>query len=338
MYNERKRFYAKIEKERNSRVIAYVTGDRQNMGTQIGSDVPDVLLEHLDRIGHAHKISLILYTLGGDTLAAWNIVNLIREFCDELEIIVPNKCRSSGTLMALGANNIIMTKQATLGPIDPSITREMSPIIPNSNPPQKLALSVESVKGYFQLLKREFGVKSNRAKSDAYLKLAEYIHPVVLGDVYRTQRQIQMLANRLLEFGYGSNKVIKNIVAFLCSDSGSHDYTINRTEARKLGLHIESPTQEVYDELKAWYLDVCEELKLKEPYNPISEIGQVASKEYSFKRCLIESVVYGQDAFLTVGKLAQVVITVNGTQQTTITDDRSFDGWRHIDVDSEVRV
>lgn len=121
MYSDRKKFYEKIERERNSKVIAYVTGDRPGMEAQIGADAPDIFLEHLDAIGKVEKISLVLYTCGGNTLAAWNIVNLFREFCDKLEIIVPNKCRSSGTLMALGANSIIMTKQATLGPIDPSI-------------------------------------------------------------------------------------------------------------------------------------------------------------------------------------------------------------------------
>lgn len=149
MYADRKRFYQKIEGERNSKVIAYVTGDRPGMGAQIGADTPDIFLEHLDVIGKVDKISLIIYTCGGDTLAAWNIINLFREFCNELEVIVPNKCRSSGTLMALGANSIVMTKQATLGPIDPSITRSMSPIIPNSTPPQRLPISVESVKDIF---------------------------------------------------------------------------------------------------------------------------------------------------------------------------------------------
>lgn len=108
MYDQRKEFYKKIEQEHNSKVIAYVTGDRPGMEAQIGADVPDIFVEHLDQIGQTHKISLILYTCGGDTLAAWNIINLFREFCDELEIIVPNKCRSAGTLMALGANSIIM--------------------------------------------------------------------------------------------------------------------------------------------------------------------------------------------------------------------------------------
>lgn len=331
MYNERKLFYEKIEKERGSKVIAYVTGDRENLGTQIGSDVPDILIEHLDVIGKADKISLILYTRGGDTLAAWNIVNLIREFCHEFEVIVPNKCRSSGTLMSLGANNIIMTKQATLGPIDPSITRAMSPLIPNTTPPQKLSLSVESVKGYIQLLKNEFGVHEDKSLSDAYIKLAEYIHPVVLGDVYRTQKQIQMLAKKLLVMGAYKEDIINKIVSFLCSDSGSHDYTINRSEARELGLHVESPSQEVYTELKAWYNDVVSELELRTPYNPVKELGDATSKTYSFKRCLIESVGFAQDAFISEGVLNKVSLSINGTQKITITDDQSFEGWRHVE-------
>ena len=262
---------------------------------------------------------------------------MIREFCIEFEIIIPNKCRSSGTLIALGANNIIMTKQATLGPIDPSITRPMSPIIPNSNPPQKLSLSVESVKGYYQLLKKEFGVSGNEALSLAYNKLVDFIHPVVLGDVYRTQKQIQMLANKLLNMGAYSKKARKRIVAFLCSDSGSHDYTINRTEARELGLRVESPSQEVYTELKSWYNDICNELQLKEAYDPIKEMGTLDKKDYTFKRCIIESVNYQQDSFVSEGQLSKNLISFNGGQRTTINDNRVFDGWRHFEnANSEV--
>lgn len=317
MYADRKRFYQKIEGERNSKVIAYVTGDRPGMGAQIGADTPDIFLEHLDVIGKVDKISLIIYTCGGDTLAAWNIINLFREFCNELEVIVPNKCRSSGTLMALGANSIVMTKQATLGPIDPSITRSMSPIIPNSTPPQRLPISVESVKGYFSLLKEEFGASSDAALSAAYTKLAEYIHPLVLGDVYRTQKQIQMLAEKLLRMHNVDDQTIKHIVSFLCSDSGSHDYTINRSEARNLGLSVETPTQETYNELKAWFMDVVDELELRNAYDPAKIIGADQKVDYLFKRCLIESVAYGQDAFISEGTLIKDTVVVNGTPRTS---------------------
>lgn len=328
MYADRKIFYQQIEDERNSKVIAYVTGDRPGMGAQIGADTPDIFLEHLDAIGKVNKISLILYTCGGNTLAAWNIVNLFREFCNELEIIIPNKCRSSGTLMALGANSIIMTKQATLGPIDPSITREMSPTIPGTNPPQQLSISVESVKGYFSLLKEEFGATSDAALSAAYTKLAEYIHPLVLGDVYRTQRQIQMLAEKLLRMSYTDEDIIKSIVAFLCSDSGSHDYTINRTEARSMGLNVESPTQETYNKLKAWFVDVTSELELRNPYDPAKVLGANQNKAYLFKRCLIESVDYGQDAFISEGILTKNTVNVNGINRTSIGNQVIFEGWR----------
>lgn len=329
MYADRKKFYEKIEVERQSKVIAYVTGDRPGMGAQIGADTPDLFLEHLDAIGKVNKISLIVYTCGGDTLAAWNIINLFREFCNELEIIVPNKCRSSGTLMALGANSIIMTKQATLGPIDPSITRSMSPVIPNTNPPQRLPISVESVKGYFSLLKEEFGASSDAALSAAYTKLSEYIHPLVLGDVYRTQKQIQMLAEKLLRMHHVDDEVIKIIVTFLCSDSGSHDYTINRTEARSLGLSVESPTQETYNELKAWFVDVVNELELKNAYDPAKVIGTNDKADYLFKRCLIESVAYGQDAFISEGSLIKDTVVVNGINRTSIGNNLCYEGWRH---------
>src|SRR4051794_24368163 len=110
-----------IERERGSRAIMYVTGDRPGWETQISPEVVDHFIDHLDPIVGSEKISLILYTRGGNTLAAWSIINLIRQFCNELEIIIPFKAWSAGTLMSLGANRLLMTKQATLGPIDPSI-------------------------------------------------------------------------------------------------------------------------------------------------------------------------------------------------------------------------
>lgn len=330
MFSERCKFYEKIEKERNTKVISYITGDRPGLECQIAADTPDIFLEHLDHLGKTDKITLILYTCGGDTLAAWNIISLFREFCQELEILVPNKCRSAGTLMSLGANTIIMTKQATLGPIDPSIIRPMSPIIPGSNPPQKLSLSVESVKGYFSLLKNELKAKNEKTLSEAFQKLAEQIHPVVLGDVYRTQKQIQMLATKLLSFGHYNKKTVHQIVSFLCSDSGSHDYTISRTEAKKLGLHVESPSLDTYNDIKAWYADVVNELELKSPFIPEKVLNGAPQKQYCFKRCLIESVNFGQDAFVSEGILFQnSVLDVSGNKKTVIGNNVISEGWRH---------
>lgn len=113
--------YRQLEAQRDSKLIVYITGSRPGLETQIANDVLPKFSEHLDKMGDTKKISLYLYTNGGNTLTAWSLVNLIRSFCDELEIIIPANCFSSGTLICLGADNIIMTKQAMLGPIDPSL-------------------------------------------------------------------------------------------------------------------------------------------------------------------------------------------------------------------------
>ena len=130
MYSNRISFYKQLEDARNSRVVAYITGDRRQLETKMAAEVLDFFVHHLDKIGVVGKLSLFLYTRGGDTLSAWSLVNLLRAFCDKLEVIIPSKCHSAGTLVCLGADSLVMTKQATLGPIDPSVNTPLNPQVP----------------------------------------------------------------------------------------------------------------------------------------------------------------------------------------------------------------
>ena len=90
MYNDRLDNYNKLEESRGSKLLVYVTSDRPNLGTQIASDILSPFTEHLDTIGDVEKISLFIYTRGGNTLAAWTLVNLIRNFCKNFEVINTN--------------------------------------------------------------------------------------------------------------------------------------------------------------------------------------------------------------------------------------------------------
>src|SRR2546427_6800245 len=114
MRAQRQTLIQQLEATRGSKVLLFFTGDRRNLQTQIAADVYDLFVNHLDKIGIVKKLSLFLYTRGGDTLTAWSLVNLIRQFCEELEVVIPSKAHSAGTLIALGADKIVMTKQATL--------------------------------------------------------------------------------------------------------------------------------------------------------------------------------------------------------------------------------
>lgn len=333
MNEERKRLYEEIERQRNSKLIVYVTGDRRGLETQIANDATEYFIEHLDAIGVVPKISLLLDTNGGNTLAGWNIVNLIRQFCDDFEVIVPLKAKSTGTLMCLGADRIIMTKQATLGPIDPSVNNALNPEIPNAGPDARVPVSVEAIKGYFELAKHELNIKDDEALAKIFSDLANKVHPLVLGEVYRAIGQIRMLAEKLLKNQVTDPDKIKKIIAFLCSESGSHDYTITRREARDdLGLNIEKPSQEFYDIIKQTYTSLKEELELNKPYNPQMYIGNAQQKDYNFKRVIIESIDGGTDYFESEGQLRRISINVpGGGSQHGLNDNRVYEGWKHYD-------
>jgi hypothetical protein len=323
MYQDRLENYKWLEQNRNSKLLVYFTGDRLGMETQIAPDVLEYFSEQLDKIGKVEKISLFLYTRGGDTMAAYSLVNLIRQFCSEFEIIIPSKARSSGTIISLGADKIMMTKQATLGPIDPSLN---SPV------------SVESIQGFFDLAKNELKLNDEKNLKDVLINLADKVHPLVLGNVYRSRTQIQMVARKLLQKQLGADQVenIDKIIAFLCSDSGSHDYAIYRNEARdELGLSIEKPNDQQYEKIKSVFDDIRDELKLLEPFNPNVELGTNATTNYSCRRVLLESIEGGTDVYVTEGALIKTNQVINQPpplppiNRSAIENQLNYEGWKH---------
>ena len=109
-----------IQEQRNSHVIVYFTGDRQLAQAIIGEDAVRPLYEHLlslaDTSSKKRKIDLFLYSRGGNVSVPWRIVTMIREFCDEFCVLIPYKAYSATTMIALGADQIVMGKKAELPP------------------------------------------------------------------------------------------------------------------------------------------------------------------------------------------------------------------------------
>jgi len=330
MDQDRMELYRQLESIRKSKLLVYVTGDRRNLETQIHSEVLDYLINHLDAIGTVPKISLFLYTKGGHTLAAWSIANLILQFCNEFEVIIPAKAHSAGTLLSLGANNIIMTKQATLGPIDPSVNTPLNPHIPEAPPDARVSVSVEAITGYIDLAK-EIGITDSEDVTKVFSDLSKNVHPLVLGQVFRTRSQIRMLGRRLLSKHMDEN--IENILSFLCSESGSHDYHIYRQEARdELKLNVNAPTDEEYRIIKSIYDDVAEFLSISNPFVPDVMRGGRDEQEYELPRAIIESVTGGSHVFISKGRLIkrQVVLDEkNNIVQEATQDTRTYEGWIH---------
>ncbi len=148
-----------------------------------------------------------------------------------------------------------------------------------------------------------------------------------------------MLARKMLKYQVTDEIKIQKIISFLCSESGSHDYTINRREAKnELGLVIEEPNEDLYKLINCIYTSIKDELELLQSLDPYSYMGMEREKEYSIKRTLIESVNGGSDYFISEGRFVKHIISLNPTiqgatpiKQEGIADSRIFEGWKHYD-------
>jgi hypothetical protein len=328
-YKTRRTLYRQIERDRTTRVLTFVTSDRAGMETIIAPDCIDLFVDLLDKIGPTKKISLILHTNGGSTLAAWRLVNLIRTFCDDLELLIPLKALSAGTLIAIGADRVVMTKQAALGPIDPSVNNPLNPQVNMGNQMARVPVSVENVRGYLDAARDDLGIKSETGMTTVLAGLSQQIHPLVLGEIFRSRAQIRFLAGKLIQRQVSDSEKIKSIIDFLCADSGSHDYTINRREAAELGLQVEKPSEAFYRVLRKIHLSYAEELKLLQPYSQQVVLGVQRTATYFELRGLVESAAGGY-GFVSEGTLTKTQVSTPVGPQEAVTDQRPFEGWRKL--------
>jgi ClpP class serine protease len=127
MDGSRQRLIAKIESERKSRVILLV--HRQEMMSFLGFPVvryidvndSEEVLRAIHLTDRAVPLDIVLHTPGGLVLAALQIARAIHKHQGKVTAFVPHYAMSGGTLIALAADQIVMSEYAVLGPVDPQL-------------------------------------------------------------------------------------------------------------------------------------------------------------------------------------------------------------------------
>ncbi len=287
----------KIEEKRGSKVITYVTSDRQGpVNARVAMDIIPIISNQLRKIGKQEKIDLVLYSAGGDTMVPWRLVSMIREYCDRFSIIIPYKSHSAATMIALGADEIVMSDMSELSPIDPSTANIFNPIDPK-NPQSRIPISVEDVMAYFDLAKNKFGIKNDEELAKIFNKFVESnpsIHPLALGNVNRTHNLIKILARRLLKSHKEQleDDEVEKIIDFLTEKLYSHQYYIGRKEAREdLGIKtVVNADSELAKLMTEIYEEYNNEMNMTKIWNPEIEIGESQSvNKKTYKIAFVES-------------------------------------------------
>ena len=294
---DRKSYIQQIEKLRNSRVITYLTSDRQGpFNARIAMDIVPIVSKQLRAITKVPSIDLFIYSNGGDTMVPWRLVSMIREYCDKFSVLIPYKAHSAATMIALGADEIVMSDLSELSPIDPSAANIFNPADP-TNPQSRIPISVEDVMAYFDLAKNKFGIKNDENLSHIFMKFVEsnpQIHPLALGNINRIHNLVRILAKRLLK----SHKVqleddnIERIVDYFTEKLYSHQYVVGRKEAKE-DLELKTVKEADVSLAKAMvdlYEEYNKDLDFGRIWNPEVELGMNAvQNRKNYKIAYVES-------------------------------------------------
>ena len=265
------KFIMELEKARQSKIVVYCTGDRQPLGAIIAEDAVRPLYDHLVNLNFESEtetktIDMYVYSRGGDVSVPWRIASMVREFCDEFNILIPYKAHSAATLLSLGADNIIMGRKAELGPIDPTLGRGTDAV--GTQPPHEI--SVEDVNAFLSFIKNRANINDQTALAKTVGLLVEQIGPLTLGRVDRQNSHIRLVARKLLTSHKQKmeEEKLQSIIETLTEKIYSHGHAIGRKEAKDIGLPVDSADKQIEELMWTLYLEYEEFLELNNPIYP----------------------------------------------------------------------
>ncbi len=271
-----------LQTKRSNRLcVVYITSTRPNHEISMADDVVRLLYDHLEAGREEAKVGvdLFMHSNGGQGTVPWRVVSLIREYTETFTVLVPHKAFSAATLMAMGADEIIMHRMGNLGPIDPSVANAFNPPHPQ-NPGQSLPISVEDVTAYFKLIQDEIGISHDDELIQAVIALTDKIHPLALGNVQRSHLQARMMARKLLKKHMvleTQENDIDQIIDNLKSNLFYHGHPINRKEAKvDLKLKVTDAPDDLADVMWKLYVEYENVLKMKEVFQPPHELDTAA--------------------------------------------------------------
>jgi hypothetical protein len=215
--------------------------DSSLLSKGIGDEDVPVLYECLQQVGPVERLDLVLHTQGGRVNVSRKICLLLRSFAAQVNVLVPYKARSAGTLLCLGADQIVMGALAELGPIDPQMATTSDAQV--DGPRQ---ISAEDVRCFKQMAEAWFGLRNS--EQQILNLLCERIFPTSLSSFFRSDQQMRQIAAELLQYQLpdADGGARQRIVDQLISGYHAHDYVISRLEAEQLGLRVRatSPQEE----------------------------------------------------------------------------------------------
>jgi hypothetical protein len=262
-YEQRLELYKKIEKIRDNPLLVYITSIRRFAGSQMAQDVVQEFIKHIFLIPKDKtEIDILIVSNGGDPLTACRIISLLRERFKKVNALIPYVAYSAATLLALGADRIIMHPFSNLGPIDPQLTYYKNNKIED--------FSSEDLRYFFEYIKSDVGITDQGFLQKCFELFSNEVGPIMIGASKRGSQLTLSMGEKLLSLHMKDKNKAKAIAEKLNKSYYSHGYPVGKAEAKEIGLQIESNDNEDLDKLM-WLVweDLRDEMECDKPFSPV---------------------------------------------------------------------
>lgn len=240
-WEETQNLIEKLEASFGGRIITFYI----SMEARLTEDEIAELYNHLKKMGEQEQLTLVIYGPGGNGIAAYRIVHLLRNFTKRLVIVVPDIAASAMTMLTLGADMILMGPQSALSPIDSSITNHpLAPLDANGRP---VSVEINQVSKFLELVKGEQYANVEDFTRSAYYALSKKVHPIFLGTIQRSLSLSKLLTRGILKTHMQDDVTITKIVDKLNDDYPTHSYPILLKDLQKFGLSAQAMRGEKND-------------------------------------------------------------------------------------------
>lgn len=249
-------------------MLVYVTSKRDGKEAAMATDALPYLIDQLDSLPEAAtELDFLIVSYGGDPMVAWRIMSLIRERVDVVSVLIPQSAYSAATLLALGANEIVMHPNGHLGPVDMQIT--------TVSEGTRRQFSTEDISSFLDFVRDRLGITDQEHLRRLFEATCKEVGTLGVGFTSRSSKLAIALAERLLSMHVDREDDSRKraLIESLSRQFHSHAYPVNRSEAIEIGLDVNRERDRALEALmwEVW-LDLEEELQERRPFHPITEL------------------------------------------------------------------
>jgi len=279
-YDNRAVLYSNIETSRKRPLVTYVTSVRPGADAQIGGDVIPAFTRQLLCIpDDATEVDLLVVSHGGDPTVAWRIVTLLRNRFDKVSVLLPFSAFSAATLLAMGADEIVMHAFGNLGPVDPQLHYRRRVPGPDGQPGdvEDVHFGSEDVRHFLEFLRNDVGISDQEPLAKAFELAIKDVGAIPLGIAKRGTNLAVSMGEKLLSLHMEDKNQAKLIAQSLNSSYYHHGYPVGREEAQSIGLSItKAEDAGIADDMWAIWQDYSEEMLIETPFDPMTQVMQDA--------------------------------------------------------------